>query len=331
LLVNQDFRTRVFQPIVLPLLVLLGMAAFIGLVAFTLLYNTHEGALMLAAVAASAILFTVALAASQDRLDPGRRVAVGFAAVVPFAIGGAIAFGWLGEIDDADRNINVQPLVVIPEDAPIIAAENSQDFCIPDNGGCEPADLWEVTPSADSETILFVFDNREAGVPHNVVITELEGVVEDPAPVGEEFLVSELINGPEQDLYDRRHPDLGGPPGTVVLLLRGPPEHERRRPGRLGRLSPHRSGAVPAASIAAWTSAGSPIVGAAPVSCGSRAAATARPTAWWAGAGQWMPSGLSAAVWGSTCSQAATGQNPCRRASARWCASALAKPGCIWA
>lgn len=198
---NQDFRTRVFQPIVLPLLVLLAMAAFIGLVAFTLLYNTHEGALMLAAVAASAILFTVALAASQDRLDAGRRAAVGFAAIVPFALGGAIAFGLIGDIADEDRNINAEPLLVIPDDAPVIAAENSQDFCLPDNGGCETADLWEVTPSETSENVLFVFDNREAGVPHNVVITELEGTVEDPAPVGEEFVETDVVNGVVQDFY----------------------------------------------------------------------------------------------------------------------------------
>jgi hypothetical protein len=200
--VNQDFRTRVFQPIVLPLLVLLAMAAFIGLVAFTLLYNTHEGALMLAAVAASAILFTVALAASQDRLDPGRRAAVGFAAVVPFAVGALMAFGVIGGIADEDRNINVEPLLVTPEDAPVIAAENSQDFCLPDNGGCETADLWEVTPSETSENILFVFDNREAGVPHNVVITELEGTVEDPSPVGEEFVETEVVNGVIEDFYE---------------------------------------------------------------------------------------------------------------------------------
>jgi hypothetical protein len=200
--VNQDFRTRVFQPIVLPLLVLLAMAAFIGLVALTLLYNTHEGALMLAAVAASAILFSVALAASQDRLDVGRRIAVGFAAVVPFAIGGLLALGVIGGIADEDRNVNAQPLLVIPDDAPLIAAENSQDFCLPDNGGCETVDLWEVVPSEAAETLSFVFDNREAGVPHNVVIQELEGDVDNPAGAGEEFLASELINGVDQEYYE---------------------------------------------------------------------------------------------------------------------------------
>jgi hypothetical protein len=200
--VNQDFRTRVFQPIVLPLIVLLVMAAFIGLVAWTLLYNTHEGALMLAAVAATAILFSVSLAASQDRLDTGRRVAIGFAAVVPFVVGIGMGLGWFGGIADEDRNINVEPLLVIPDDAPVLVAENSSDFCIPDNGGCEDAVLWEVVPTAETENVAFVFDNREAGVPHNVVIQELEGTVDDPSGVGEELAESELITGPETDYYE---------------------------------------------------------------------------------------------------------------------------------
>jgi hypothetical protein len=200
--VNQDFRTRVFYPIVLPLAVLLAMALFIGLVAMVLLYNTHEGSLMMAAVAASAILFTVALIASQDRLDTGRRVAVGFAVVMPFAVGGAAALGLIGGIEDEDRNVNAQPLLVIPEDAPVIAAEDSSDFCLPDNGGCEVVDLWEVTPSTETEFIAFVFDNREAGVPHNVVFQELEGDVDSPAGVGEEFADSELITGPAVDYYE---------------------------------------------------------------------------------------------------------------------------------
>jgi hypothetical protein len=200
--VNQDFRTRVFQPIVLPLLVLGAMALFIGAVALILLYNTHEGSLMIAAVAASAILFTVSLAASQDRLDTPRRIAVGFAAIVPFALGGAAALGLFGGIDDADRNVNAQPLLVIPDDAPVLAAVDSADFCLPDNGGCENVDLWEVVPSQEVETVAFVFDNREAGIPHNVVIQELEGDVDNPAGVGEEFIETELITGPAIDYYE---------------------------------------------------------------------------------------------------------------------------------
>jgi len=79
---------------------------------------------------------------------------------------------------------------------------------------------------------VFVFDNREAGIPHNVVITELEGDENDPAPTGQEFLETELVTGPAQDphvedeltwedlpeqwyFYCRVHPNMNGV-GQVV-------------------------------------------------------------------------------------------------------------------
>jgi hypothetical protein len=199
--VKTEFRNRVFLPIVLPIAVLLAMVLFIGAVAAILLWTTHEVALAVATVAAAGILLTASLAASQDRLDGGRKAVVAFAAIVPFALGGAYAAGLIGNIADEDRNINVQPLLVVPDDAPVIAAENSVEFCLPTDGGCEPVELWEVTPSQEAETITFVFDNLESGVAHNVVITELEGDVENPAPVGEQFLSSELITGPDSSAH----------------------------------------------------------------------------------------------------------------------------------
>jgi plastocyanin len=39
-------------------------------------------------------------------------------------------------------------------------------------------------------------------VPHNVVIQELEGTVEDPAGVGETFVATDVINGVEDDFYE---------------------------------------------------------------------------------------------------------------------------------
>lgn len=196
-----EFRNRVFLPIVLPLAVLLAMGLFIGAVAGILLYNTHNGALAIAAVAAAGILLTASLASSQDRLDGGRRAVIAFAAVVPFALGGAYGLGLIGDIADEDRNINVQPLLVVPDDAPVIAAENSIEFCLgTDDGGCEPIDTWEVTPSTEVEGLLFVFDNREVGVPHNVRISELDGTADDPAP-GDEILITETITGQAETVY----------------------------------------------------------------------------------------------------------------------------------
>jgi hypothetical protein len=197
--VNNDFRSRVLAPILLPIAVLLGMAAFIGVIAYSLLYNTKTGALMLAAVVAAGILFTVSLATSQDRLDMRRRGVVVFAAVLPLLVGLGLASGLIPGIEDEDRMANVEPLLVLPDDAPVIAAENSSDFCLPDNGSCPEVDRWEVTPSTQTESVAFIFDNREVGVQHNVVITDLAGTEDAPEPGSTTFVATSLVSGPTED------------------------------------------------------------------------------------------------------------------------------------
>lgn len=200
---NPDFRSRVLMPILLPLLVLGTIGAFVGSVALVLLYNTHNGALAIAALAAGGILFMVSLAVSRDRLGPLRRIVVGVAAVLPLVAGGLVALDLVGGVDDADRNINVEPLEIIDADAPLIAAENSLEFCLPDEegGACTPADTWELQVADTSAPITFTFDNREAGVPHNVVFATLQGDASAPEP-GEDILETELVTGPAVDPYE---------------------------------------------------------------------------------------------------------------------------------
>lgn len=189
--------------LLVPLTVLLVMVLFIGLIATLLLFNTKMGALVLAAVVAAGVLFTISLIASRDRLDGRQRfVAVG-AGVLPILLGALVAGGVIGGVADEDRMWNVQPLQVIPEDAPLIAAENQEEFCLPDpetGEGCEPTDSWDFTPTAEEETIAFVFDNRHVGIPHNVVISELAGSAEEPEG-GEEIVASEVVNGPTTDYF----------------------------------------------------------------------------------------------------------------------------------
>jgi hypothetical protein len=201
--VNDDVRSRIIMPIVLPIVVLISIAAFVGAIAMTLLYNTQSGAIMLAAVAAGGILFTVSLASSQEQLDAPRRGVVVFAGVLPLLVGGALAVGLIGGIEDEQRMANVQPLLTIPDGTPWIGAENSLDFCFLDetNENCvEDADLWEVVPDPEAETLTFAFNNLEAGIPHNVVIAELEGTADSPEQ-GEDILDSELISGVQSDYY----------------------------------------------------------------------------------------------------------------------------------
>ncbi len=199
---NDDFRSRVIMPIVLPIAVLVAIAGFVGSVAAILLFNTKSGALMLAAVAAAGILFTVSLASSQDKLDAPRRGVVVFAAILPLLVGALLSAGVIGDIDDEDRMINVEPLFTIPEAAPVIGAVDSQDFCLYDEAGtCVTIQTWEVTPDPDEELLSFVFQNDEAGVPHNVVITSIEGTVDDPGIGDEEFANSDIVTGIVTDYY----------------------------------------------------------------------------------------------------------------------------------
>jgi hypothetical protein len=200
--VNDDFRSRVIMPIVLPLAVLAAVGGFVGTVAAILLFNTKSGALMLAAVTAAGILFTVSLSANQDKLDAPRRGVVVFAAALPLVVGALLSAGLIGGIDDADRMINVEPLFTIPEAAPVIGAVDSQDFCLYDDAGvCVTTDSWEVVPDPDEESLSFVFQNDEAGVPHNVVITSIEGSVDDPGIGDEEFANSTVVTGVVTDYF----------------------------------------------------------------------------------------------------------------------------------
>jgi len=199
--VPNDVRSRILLPILLPVLIVVVMGAFIGMVAALFLFNTKTGALALAAVAAGGILFAISLATSRDRLDGRSRVVLSFAAALPFLLGGGIAIGLIGDVPDEARMINVLPLLQIPDDAPVMAAENSLEYClIADDGSCVPTRTWDVVPAEGVETLSFVFRNLEPQVPHNVVITVLEGTIDAPM-AGEVLAESTLISGVNDEYW----------------------------------------------------------------------------------------------------------------------------------
>jgi hypothetical protein len=199
--VDTSFRSRFLAPILIPLAIVVVMVGFIGSVAALLLFNTKTGSLAFAAVAAGGILFTISLAAGRDRLDTRGRIVLSAAAVLPFALGLGVATGVLGDVADEDRMINVLPLITIPEDAPVIAAENSLEFCLIDeSGACIPTTRWDVVPGTTTENISFVFENLEPQIPHNVVITLLDGTSADPRP-GEVIAESTLISGISSEYF----------------------------------------------------------------------------------------------------------------------------------
>jgi hypothetical protein len=199
--VDTSIRSRFLAPILIPLAIVVVMVGFVGSVAALLLFNTKTGSLAFAAVAASGILFTISLAAGRDRLDTRGRLVLSAAAVLPFALGLGVATGVLGDVADEDRMINVLPLITIPEDAPVIAAENSLEFCLIDeSGACIPTRRWDVVPGTTTANISFVFENLEPQIPHNVVITLLDGTSADPRP-GEVIAESTLISGISSEYF----------------------------------------------------------------------------------------------------------------------------------
>lgn len=185
-----EFRNRAFLPVVLPVAILLVIALLVGGFALILLYTTHEVALVLATVAAAGILLAISLAASQERLDGGRRAAVVAAGATPIVIGAFVAIAQPAGITDDMLNINRQPHAVLPELNITIAAENSSEFTA--------AEM--VLPAG--EEVGVVFENNEAGVPHNWSLYTSDAAVES-------VVVGEVITGPAVDEIIFTAPDPG--------------------------------------------------------------------------------------------------------------------------
>lgn len=201
-----EFRNRAFLPVVMPLAIILSVAALVAMFALILLYNTHEAALVIAAVAAAGILVAIALAASQDELSGGQKAAVFAAGVLPIAVGAIFSIvSVTGGVDQSLLNINREPHLQVAEDA-IVGAQNLQSFCLPtEDGGCEDTREWSVS-AQDAEQFLFLFDNMDGGTPHNVALFTLADEAttgEDVAPdsAGEELFIGDVITGPAEVTY----------------------------------------------------------------------------------------------------------------------------------
>ncbi|MBY5161800.1 hypothetical protein [Salsipaludibacter albus] len=173
---NDDFRKRAFLPVVIPLGIVVVVAAMIGLYAWMLLYTTSAGAATLAIIAAAGILLAATLASTQDSLNRTKQFGVALAVLGPIAIGSVIAAGALG-IDPAALNVNAQPhgpeflLAEVPPDAPTMAAESLDAFCLPTDGGCEETQEWTIESAEDAAGMFtYAFDNRDPGVEHNLAI-----------------------------------------------------------------------------------------------------------------------------------------------------------------
>lgn len=208
---NPDFRNRILLPIVLPLAVLLGVVVIVGGIALILLFNTREVGLAIAVVVASGFMVAFSLANGVDEEDMtlARRGVIVAVGVVPLLAGAGISLWSLnGGVPLEEIRFYVEPVALAPEGA-LIGAQNSESFCTfedpDDEGSC--TDTSEVTFPAqpDAETFAFVFNNLEAGVPHNAQLFELAGSADAPE-AGEVIFGtdegSEIITGPAEIVYE---------------------------------------------------------------------------------------------------------------------------------
>lgn len=188
-----EFRNRAFLPVVMPLAIVVVIGAVVGLVALILLYVDRQGAVALAMLGAAGVLVAISLAASQDRLDTARKSVILMAGAAPFVVGGLVAAGWVGGLDDVQRNINVEPhepqwiFEGILEGAPVLAAQDATSFCLPEGGECQDTREWAF--SYTPEQVQYAFDNRDTTNQHNLMIynvpaDQLDGI-DGPIPLTE--------------------------------------------------------------------------------------------------------------------------------------------------
>ena len=212
---NTDLRNRVVLPVLLPLGVILGVAAAVTTMAFVLLYTNRVLALTIAVIVATGIMVAIALANSVDEEDMtvARRGVILMTGVLPLLAGiGVSLWSVNGGVPEEEWNINKEPALVAPEGA-VVGAKNEQSFCaFPEGaeefteGNCE--DTSELTlpgPPAEGDPFLFQFINLQANIQHNLQIFELAG--DASAPEAGELLFgqsegSSLINGPGEVTYN---------------------------------------------------------------------------------------------------------------------------------
>ncbi len=206
---NPDIRNRVILPILLPVLILGAVAAAVGGVAWMLLFTSHTLALVIAMVIAAGIMVAISLASSVDEADmtASRKGVILMAGVLPIVLGASITtWSANGGIPAEDLNWNRVPHILAPEGA-VVAAQNSQSFCELDveTDVCTDTKVLTLPAQPDSESLLFLFDNREAGVAHNFMIFELAGSDAEPEPGAIIFGVTEgsdIVTGPVEKLYE---------------------------------------------------------------------------------------------------------------------------------
>lgn len=202
-----DVRDRLFLPLVVPLLLLATILGSVFLLAMLLLFNPYAVSLSLAIVIGFGVIAYFAIESSRsDDLTRARRAVVGFALFAPILLGAAVAVDLI-EVD-AERMVDVEPHLVVPEGAPVIIADNIDFGTLdPETGEEEWDDVTVTIEAAEGDEAVFVVENRESA-PHDVDIYESEEAM-DESRTEEQIFDSDPFPGPDQRVHEFEAPATG--------------------------------------------------------------------------------------------------------------------------
>lgn len=168
---KSEFRQRAFLPLMIPIAVVGTIAVTVGLFAAIMLYLPQDVGNVVAMVLAAGILLAIALATSQDSLDPVKKAGVAIAAGVPLVFGGVAALGAF-DFDPALLPANFEPHASFPAWAPTVVSTQPAAF---DN---ESVTLPTAVPEGE-ENLVIVFDNQ-SGISHNLIAVSGDSRDADP-------------------------------------------------------------------------------------------------------------------------------------------------------
>lgn len=202
-----DVRDRLFLPLVVPLLLVGAILLAVFLLAMLLLFNPYAVSLTLAIVIGAGVIAYFAIETSRSsELTRAKRGVVALALFAPVALGAAVATDLIAV--DADRMVDVEPHLVVPEGAPVIVAENIEFGVLDEETGDVDWDEVVVTiEAAAGDEVAFVFDNRDTA-PHDVDIYTSEEARDD-GDESELTFDSDPFPGPEQRVFEFEAPEAG--------------------------------------------------------------------------------------------------------------------------
>ncbi len=193
---KQDVRDRLVLPLLVPVGLLLAIAAAAVGFGMLLLFNPMVVALMMAIVVSAAIIggFALALSRSSDELDNLKRGVIVFAGLAPVVVGALVAFDVL---ETADAKV----------------AERECHYCVPEDAvevvgvdiAFEPEEIG-FPDAGEGDAVSILFRNEDQGIPHNIWIYPFEQ--EEPL-LDEPVFEGGTFDGVAQEVYDFEAPAQG--------------------------------------------------------------------------------------------------------------------------